>query len=64
MAGHTDDPHIMAEILAAELGADAELLRNFQQFGFKLNVPDRMAILISRQWEMVQISGGCQFNDF
>ena len=43
MARQADHPHIMAEIFAAELGADSKLLGQFVNFGFHFKVTERMA---------------------
>ena len=43
MAGEADDPHVVAEVLAAELGADAEALREGEHVGLQLEVAEAVA---------------------
>ena len=38
MAGQADHPHVVAEVLAAELGADAQFLTHLQDGGFELQI--------------------------
>ena len=43
VAGQPDDPHVVAEVLAAELGADAELLGLGEDLGLELDVAEAVA---------------------
>jgi len=46
VSGKPDHPHIQAEVLAAELGADSEGLRHLQGFLFQVPVPESRSPLI------------------
>ena len=48
VAGQADDAHVVAEVLAAELGADAGLLRELQHLGLQLEVAEGVAELRCR----------------
>ena len=50
MPGQTDDPHVVAEILATELGADAELAGHFENASFPLDVAVRVAGFAAFSW--------------
>ena len=43
VAGQPDDPHVVAEVLAAELRADAELTGQLQDSSFPFEVPKAVA---------------------
>ena len=44
VARHADHPHVVAEILAAELRADAERLRHLQDFLLHLEIAEGVAV--------------------
>ncbi len=62
MAGQADHPNIVAEILAAELGADAEVLGQFVDFVFQLNIAKGLAVLVALGRQVVEIVGGGQLH--
>ena len=43
VAGQADHPHVVAEVLAAELGADAEALGEGEDVGLELEVAEAVA---------------------
>src|SRR4029453_11564919 len=55
MARQADDAHIVAEVLAAELGADAGLLRQLQNGLLEGDVAERVAELAAFGREVVEI---------
>jgi hypothetical protein len=59
--GKPDDPHIQAEILAAELGADAQVSRGLQKFLFQVRVPECPAPGVTFHREVVQVPSGGKF---
>ncbi len=50
MAGQADNADIVGEILAAELGADAELLGGLQQFILQFDIAEGLAVLVPFAW--------------
>ena len=62
MAGQADDPQVVAEIFAAELGADAHTTGHFQNRGFHFQVPEGMTVLAAGRRQMVEIFGRGQFH--
>ena len=54
---HADDAHVVAEVLAAELGADAELLAQLQHLGLELDVAIGVAERRTLLGERVVVAG-------
>ncbi len=61
MARHPDHAHVVAEILAAELRADAERLRHLQNLLLHLQIAERVAICRALGGQRVEITRGCKF---
>ena len=57
MARGTDHAHVVHEVFAAELGADAALLADFQHFIFPLQVAEAAAALVARGGQFVEVTG-------
>src|SRR5581483_3120070 len=55
VAGEADDAHVMAEVLAAELRADAELLREAQDLLLELGVTEPAAELVAGRRQRVEV---------
>ena len=62
VARQADDPHVVGKVLAAELGADAELLGGFQQPVLQLHVAEGLAVLVALGRQAVQFLGGSQLD--
>ncbi|CAB4852078.1 unannotated protein [freshwater metagenome] len=60
VARETDDAHIVAEVLAAELGADASVLAELQHLLFKLDVAERVTQLAALGGQVVEVAGAGQ----
>ena len=60
----TNHPHVVAEVLAAELGADARLLGELQDFGFEVEVAEAMAGLAAVCRQRIEVSSARQLRDF
>mmetsp|Transcript_8147 Transcript_8147/g.23142 ORF Transcript_8147/g.23142 Transcript_8147/m.23142 type:complete len:376 (-) Transcript_8147:14-1141(-) len=58
MTRQAHHPDIVAEVLATELGADAEVLRELENLGLPFEVPKRGARLVSGSGEIVKVLGG------
>ena len=58
MARQADHPHIMAEIFAAELRADANITRQFQHLLFHLDIAEGVAGLVAAGRQGIQPLGG------
>ena len=56
VAGDADDAHVVAEILAAELGADAHLARELQHLLFHLAVADGHALVVAFARQVVEVA--------
>jgi hypothetical protein len=56
--GEADHAHVVAEILAAELRADAEVLRQLVDLGFQLRVADGVARLAALGRQRIEPAGG------
>ncbi|MNL65242.1 hypothetical protein D3C87_1895480 [compost metagenome] len=57
MTGQADDAHVMAEILAAELGADAERLGQLVDFLLHLEIAEGVAAFRALCRQVVEIAG-------
>ena len=57
VAGQADHPDVVAEVLAAELGADAEAPGELQDLGFQLDVAEAVPELAIRRWAGCRGSG-------
>ena len=57
VAGEADDPHVVAEVLAAELRADLRPARQLEDLGLQLVVPEAPAELVAGLREGVQVAG-------
>ena len=62
MAGQADHPDVMAEILAAELRPDAEVLCELVNFGFELEIAERPSVRRAARRQRVEIAGGGEFH--
>ena len=60
VAGQADDAHVVAEVLAAELGADAGLLAELQHLLLELDVAERVAELAALGGQAVEVAGAGQ----
>ncbi len=57
VAGQADHPHVVAEVLAAELGADAELAGELEHLGLQLDVAEGVAARAALAGERVEVAG-------
>ncbi len=57
MPRQADHAHVVAEILAAELRADAEALRHLQHLGLHREIAERVAVLAPLRRQVVEILG-------
>ena len=62
MARHADHTHVMAEVLAAELRADAHLARHLQNRLLHLQVAEGAAELVAARVQVVEVLGGGQLH--
>ena len=58
MARQADNTHVMAEIFAAELRADAQRLGQLVDFGFHFQIAERVAGFRTRRRQAVEIARG------
>src|ERR1700751_3668291 len=61
MARHADDADVVAEILAAELRADAERLRHLQNFLLHLEIAEGIAVGRAMGRQGIEIARGSKF---
>ena len=61
--GQPDHAHVVAEVLAAELGADAELAGELQDLLFEVAVAERVAELGARARQRVEVARRRQLGD-
>ncbi|MNS78425.1 hypothetical protein D3C72_1120410 [compost metagenome] len=64
VARQTNDADVVGEIFAAELRAEAQVLRFDQQFLFKLNVAERLTVFVPFRRQTVIVFRGRQFDGF
>jgi len=64
MPGKPDHPHIQAEVLAAELGADPEVLGHLQDALFHVPVSESLSFLISFVRKSIEIPCSGEFYGF
>lgn len=62
MARHADHTHVVAEVLAAELRADAHLARHLQNRLLHLQVAEGAAELVAARVQVVEVLGGGQLH--
>ncbi len=62
VARQPDHPHVVAEILAAELRADAERLRHLQDFLLHLEIAEGVAVGRAMGRQRVEIARGGEFH--
>lgn len=60
MAGQSDDTHIVAEVLAAELSADARLARQLQDLVLPLQVAESASVFVAAGGQRVQVPAVCE----
>ena len=60
VAGQADDAHVVAEVLAAELGADAGLLGELQHLALQLDVAEAVAEQAALGRQAVEVAGAGQ----
>src|SRR4029077_21079252 len=61
VAQHPDLPHVVAEIFAAELRADAERLRHFQDLLLHLEIAEGVAVGRTMRRQRIEIARGGKF---
>ncbi len=57
MTRSADDTHVVHEVLAAELGADARLLADLQHLLLPFEVAETAAALVARRGQLVEVTG-------
>jgi len=62
VAGQADHPNVMAEILPAELRADAGLAGELQDFFLEAPVPEGLAVLVALARQAVEIAAACELH--
>ena len=60
VAREADDTHVVTEVLAAELRADTELLREGEDLLLELDVPKAAAEVVAVAWERVEVARRCE----
>ncbi|MBE1476248.1 hypothetical protein H4W32_004290 [Actinophytocola algeriensis] len=63
MPGEPDDAHVVAEVLAAELRADAELAGHLEDLLLEVGVPERVPASRALAGEVVEVAGGGELGD-
>ena len=58
VAGEANDADVVGKVLAAELGADAELLRGDEELVLQLDVAEGLAVLVPLGRQAVEVTGG------
>ena len=56
------DPHVVGEVLAPELGADADVAADVEQPPLHLEVAERPAVLVARRGQVVEVVGAGQLD--
>ena len=64
MARQADDANIMAEVLAAELGAHAQLAGMLQELALQVRIAEGLSARHCPGWAGIQISGRGQLDGF
>jgi hypothetical protein len=64
MPGEADDPHIVGEVFAAELGADPQLVRLVEELLLQLQIAERLAVFVSMGGKLVVILAEASFAAF
>ena len=59
-----DDPDVVGKVLAAELGADAQLVRLVEQLLLQFQIAERLAVLVPLGRKLVVILGGGELDRF
>ena len=62
VAGEPNDPDVEAEVLAAELGPDAALAGEFENFFLQLGTTYGMAAFVARGGQVVEVTGAGQLH--
>ena len=57
MARQADHPHVVGEVLAAELGADADLVAELLDLLLELRVAEGAAERVARGGQVVEVAG-------
>jgi hypothetical protein len=57
VAGQADHPHVVGEVLAAELRADAGLPAELEHLGLQLDVAEGAAVLVAGGGQAVEVAG-------
>lgn len=61
MSEHADDTHVVAELLATELSADPQVLRDLVHLLFRFQAPECAPEFVPRLRQIVQLPRGSQF---
>lgn len=64
MAGEANDADVEGEVFAAELGTDADVAGDFEEFGFEFGVTKGLTVFIALSGEGVEVFGGGEFYGF
>ena len=64
MARQTDHTHVVSKVFTAELCAEPQITRFFQQLLLKLNIAERLAVFVPFGWQAVVVFGRCQLHGF
>ncbi len=64
MARQPDDPHVVAEVFAAELGADAHLLSHLVDLRLHLQVAERLSVIVAARGQGVEVARAGQLDRF
>ena len=63
MTGEPDHPHVVAEVLAAELGADPQSPRHLVDRALELAVPEAPPVLVAGRRQGVEVAGRGELGD-
>ncbi len=57
MTREADNADVMAEVLTAELSANAGVLRELEDLGFKVEITERVPRCRAGRWQRVEVVG-------
>ena len=60
MPGQPDDPHVVTEVFAAELGADTELAGHLEDLSFQIAIPESLAKAGAARGQRIEMAGRSQ----
>ena len=64
VAGQANNAHIVAEVFAAKLRANADFVTHFEDLFFHFEIAESLAVFIALRGQGVEIFGTCEFGGF